>query len=59
MRGKDRVRGITLQTLGCPLPAIHLAIQNAGVHWRRPIEWTAAMSQFDILFGDRFAVSAP
>ena len=35
-----------------------LAIQNAGVHWRRPVEWTAAMSQFAILFGDRFAVSA-
>jgi len=37
---------------------LYLAIQNAGVHWRRPIEWTAAMSQFAILFGDRFAVSA-
>ena len=24
----------------------------------RPVEWTAAMSQFAILFGDRFAVSA-
>jgi putative transposase len=37
---------------------LYLAIQNAGVHWRRPFEWTAAMSQFAILFGDRFAVSA-
>jgi putative transposase len=37
---------------------LYLAIQNAGVHWRRPIEWTAAMSQFAILFDDRFAVSA-
>ena len=37
---------------------LYLAIQNAGVHWRRPVEWTAAMSQFAILFGDRFAVSA-
>jgi putative transposase len=37
---------------------LYLAIQNAGVHWRRPVEWTSAMSQFAILFGDRFAVSA-
>ena len=40
------------------LKLLYLAIQNAGVHWRRPIEWTAAMSQFAILFGDRFVVSA-
>lgn len=37
---------------------LYLAIRNAGVHWSRPIEWTAAMSQFAILFDDRFAVSA-
>ena len=37
---------------------LYLAIQNACVHWRRPVEWTAAMSQFAILFGDRFAVPA-
>jgi putative transposase len=37
---------------------LYLAIQNAGVHWRRPIEWTAAMGQFAVLFGDRFALSA-
>jgi len=37
---------------------LYLAIKNAGIHWKRPIEWTAAMSQFAILFGDRFAVSA-
>ena len=37
---------------------LYLAIQNAGIHWRRPVEWTAAMGQFAILFGDRFAVSA-
>ena len=37
---------------------LYLAIQNASLHWRRPVEWTAAMSQFAILFGDRFAVSA-
>jgi len=37
---------------------LFLAIRNAGVHWRRPIEWTAAMGQFAILFDDRFAASA-
>lgn len=37
---------------------LYLALQNAGVHWSRQVEWTAAMSQFAILFGDRFAVSA-
>ncbi|GAC1431141.1 MAG: IS256-like element ISRm3 family transposase [Acidobacteriaceae bacterium] len=37
---------------------LYLAIQNAGIHWRRPVEWTAAMGQFAVLFGDRFSVSA-
>jgi len=37
---------------------LYLAIRNAGLRRRRPIEWTAAMSQFAILFGDRFVVSA-
>ena len=37
---------------------LYLAIQNAGIHWRRPVEWTAAMGQFAILFGERFALSA-
>jgi len=36
---------------------LFLAIRNAGVHWRRPIEWTAAMGQFAILFEDRFPAS--
>lgn len=40
------------------LKLLYLAIKNAGVHWRRPVEWTAAMGQFAILFEDRFAVSA-
>jgi len=40
------------------LKLLFLAIRNAGVHWRRPIEWTAAMGQFAILFGDRFEPSA-
>ena len=38
---------------------LFLAIRNAGVRWRRPVEWTAAMGQFAILFDDRFpALSA-
>jgi putative transposase len=37
---------------------LYLAIQNAGVHWRRPVAWTAAMGQFAVLFGDRFSLSA-
>ena len=37
---------------------LYLAIKNAEVHWRRPIAWTAAMSQFAIQFGDRFAPPA-
>jgi putative transposase len=37
---------------------LYLAIQNAGIRWRRPIEWTAAMGQFAVLFGDRFSLSA-
>ena len=35
-----------------------LAIRHAGIHWRRPIEWTAAMGQLAILFEDRFPASA-
>lgn len=37
---------------------LYLAIRNAGVNWRRPIAWTAAMGQFAIMFDDRFAASA-
>ena len=36
---------------------LYLAIQNAGIHWRRPVAWTAAMGQFAVLFGDRFSLS--
>jgi putative transposase len=36
---------------------LFLAIRNAGIHWRRPVEWTAAMGQFAILFEDRFPAS--
>jgi transposase-like protein len=37
---------------------LYLAIRNAGIHWRRPVAWTAAMGQFAIQFGERFARSA-
>ena len=37
---------------------LFLAIRNAGIRWKRPIEWTATMGQFAILFADRFAASA-
>jgi len=37
---------------------LNLAIKNAGVHWRRAIEWTGAMGQFAIQFGDRFPASS-
>jgi len=37
---------------------LFLAIRNAGIRWKRPIEWTAAMGQFAILFADRFAAPA-
>ena len=40
------------------LKLLFLAIRNAGVHWKRPVEWTAAVGQFAILFGERFEPSA-
>src|ERR1700757_1217289 len=36
------------------LKLLYLAIKNAGLRWRRPVEWTAAMGQFAIQFGERF-----
>ena len=36
------------------LKLLFLAIRNAGVKWRRQVEWTAAVGQFAIQFGDRF-----
>ena len=40
------------------LKLLYLAIKNAGLRWRRGIEWTAAMGQFAIAFGARFPGSA-
>lgn len=37
---------------------LYLAIKNAGLRWRRGVEWTAAMGQFAIQFGDRFPGAA-
>jgi putative transposase len=36
------------------LKLLYLAIKNAGLRWRRPVDWTAAMGQFAIQFGERF-----
>jgi len=36
------------------LKLLYLAIKNAGLRWRRAVEWTAAMGQFAIQFGERF-----
>ena len=36
------------------LKLLYLAINNAGMRWRRAVEWTAAMGQFAIHFGPRF-----
>src|SRR5918912_744551 len=36
------------------LKLLYLAIKNAGMRWRRNIEWTSAMGQFAIQFGERF-----
>ena len=37
---------------------LYLAIRNAGMRWNRPVDWTAALGQFAILFEDRFPASA-
>jgi len=39
------------------LKLLYLAVQNIQLKWRRPKEWTEAMNQFAILFGDRFVLS--
>src|SRR6266446_5856040 len=40
------------------LKLLYLAIKNAGLRWRRGVEWSAAMGQFAIQFGSRFPGSA-
>jgi putative transposase len=36
------------------LKLLYLAIQKAGLRWRRGAEWTAAMGRVAIQFGERF-----
>jgi putative transposase len=52
-----KTRG-SFPTDAAALKLLFLAIRNASVGWRRPVEGTAAMGQFAILFGDRFEPSA-
>lgn len=52
-----KTRG-SFRTDEAALKLLFLAIRNAGLHWRPPIGWTAAMGQFAILSGDRFEPSA-
>jgi putative transposase len=40
------------------LKLLYLSIKNAGLRWRRGIEWTSAMGQFAIHFGYCFPGSA-
>ena len=40
------------------LKRLYLAIRNAGMRWRKGIDWINAMGQFAIHFGDRFPGSA-
>ena len=37
---------------------LFLAIRNAEVYWFQPVDWTATMGQFAIVFEDRFPGSA-
>jgi len=56
LRKVIKTRG-SFPTDDAALKLLYLAIRNAGLRWHRPKEWTAAMNQFAILFGDRFVVS--
>jgi putative transposase len=57
LRKVIKTRG-SFPTDDAALKLLYLGIRNAGLRWRRPKEWTEAMSQFAILFGDRFVLSA-
>ena len=57
LRKTIKTRG-SFPTDEAALKLLFLAIRNAGVHWRRPVEWTAAVGQFAILFEGRFEPSA-
>ena len=57
LRKVIKTRG-SFPTDDAAIKLLYLAIQNAGVRWRRALEWTEAMSQFAIVFADRFPGSA-
>jgi len=57
LRKITKTRG-SFPTDEAALKLLYLAIKNAGLHWRRPVEWTAAMGQFAIHFGARFPGTA-
>ena len=55
LRKVIKTRG-SFPTDDAALKLLYLGIRNAGLRWRRPKEWTEAMNQFAILFGDRFVL---
>ncbi len=57
LRKTIKTRG-SFPTDDAALKLLYLSLRNAGLRWRRPVEWTVAISQFAILFGDRFMPSA-
>jgi putative transposase len=57
LRKVIKTRG-SFPTDDAALKLLYLCIRNAALRWHRSIEWTAAMNQFAILFGDRFVLSA-
>ena len=50
----DKGGELALQEISRKKPVVEIAIKNAGMRWRRGIEWTTAMGQFAIQFGERF-----
>ena len=57
LRNIVKTRG-SFPTDGAAFKLLYLALKNAGQRWRKPAEWTAAMGQFAIQFGERFPSSA-
>ncbi|WOH70080.1 transposase [Bradyrhizobium sp. BWA-3-5] len=49
-----KTRGSFPNDEAAAMKLLFLAIRNAGIHWRRPVAWPAAMGQFS----ERFASSA-
>ena len=57
LRKTIKTRG-SLPNDDAALKLLYLAIKNAGLRWRRGVEWTTAMGQFAIQFGERFPGTA-